>query len=307
MAGASPRSSFFALSYPHLSVCRPLIDSKNRLFALLAGCPSPNDQGDDTYQDTIDEVTDLFAKHGPSASGTGRRGPFVAVSTGVSFGGGQQRPGNLRNNKINSAICKDLLANLALRRIIGFTNGMFQTYAPALHSFYLQQLRLLWLSAAYLVPLLPQILTVFAACTFNFGPNTVTLPHVDAANLAWGWCCITALGNFDPSLGGHLILWDLKLVIRFPPGSTIMIPSALLRHSNVAVQQGERRYSFTQFTAGGLFRWVYNGNCSDRSFFERATADQLSAREEDRGARWEKGLKMFQVWNARTRTFESSL
>src|SRR6201996_4263351 len=71
--------------------------------------------------------------------------------------------------------------------------------------------------------------SVFAACTFNFG-RAVTIPHLDFANLAWGWCAITALGKFDPDRGGHLILWDLKLVIRFPPGSTIFIPSALLRH-----------------------------------------------------------------------------
>ncbi|KAJ7624191.1 hypothetical protein B0H17DRAFT_1151319 [Mycena rosella] len=54
---------------------------------------------------------------------------------------------------------------------------------------------------------------------------------------AWGWCSITALGDFDPNKGGHLILWDLRLAIRFPPGSTILIPSALLHHSNVAIQQ----------------------------------------------------------------------
>ncbi|KAJ7116137.1 hypothetical protein C8R43DRAFT_1138006 [Mycena crocata] len=41
-------------------------------------------------------------------------------------------------------------------------------------------------------------------------------PHVDAANLAWGWCCITTRGNFNLDLGRHLILWDLNLVIRFP-------------------------------------------------------------------------------------------
>ncbi|KAJ7620521.1 hypothetical protein DFH06DRAFT_1010638, partial [Mycena polygramma] len=43
---------------------------------------------------------------------------------------------------------------------------------------------------------------------------------------------------FDPNLGGHLILWDLNLVIRFPPGSSIFIPSALLRHSNVSALHG---------------------------------------------------------------------
>ncbi|KAJ6450537.1 hypothetical protein C8R47DRAFT_998853 [Mycena vitilis] len=287
-----------------LRVCRPLIDCKSRLFALLGGRPAPGSDGVDSYQDCVDDVTRLFDKYSPSASGDGRRGPFTAVSVGESFGGGQQRPGNLLNTKTNAAVCAAMLASHALTRIVGFSNGLFQSYAPNLHAFYSQQMRLLRRAARYLLPLFAETVSVFAACTFNFGPGTVTLPHVDAANLAWGWCCITAFGNFNPDLGGHLILWDLRLVIRFPPGSTIMIPSALLRHSNVAIQQGDTRYSFTQFTAGGLFRWVYNGHCSDKTFFLKSTPEQLRAREADRAQRWEDGLRMFQVWNPVTGLFE---
>ncbi|KAJ6550568.1 hypothetical protein DFH09DRAFT_925835, partial [Mycena vulgaris] len=92
---------------------------------------------------------------------------------------------------------------------------------------------------------------------------TVALPHINALNLAWGWCAITALGNFDPDASSHLILWDLRLIICFPPGSTILLPSVILHHSNVNIQEGESRYSFTQFTAAGLFRRVDNGFKSD--------------------------------------------
>jgi hypothetical protein len=116
---------------------------------------------------------------------------------------------------------------------------MFQSFALQLHQFYKEQMGLLHTAAPYLHRLFPDFVSVFAAATFNFGPNTITLLHVDAANLAWGWCCVTALGNFNPDLGSHLILWDLRLIIRFPPGSTIMIPSALLRHSNISIQQGK--------------------------------------------------------------------
>jgi hypothetical protein len=115
--------------------------------------------------------------------------------------------------------------------------------------------------------------SAFAAATLNFGPLTVTLPHIDALNLAWGWCAITALGFFNPDRGGHLVLWDLKLIIRFPPGSTILIPSAILRHSNIGIGPNERRYSFTQFTAAGLFRWVDNGFRSDLTVTEQIRDD----------------------------------
>ncbi|KAF8200627.1 hypothetical protein K438DRAFT_1436955, partial [Mycena galopus ATCC 62051] len=237
----------------------PLIDAKRRVFACLGGRPRPNEHGYDDYGCAIDAATELFSRESDKAHGDGRRGPFVAVTTGVSYGTGQRRPGVLLNSKANAVICAAMVAHWAIQRIAGFSNAIFQAHAPALHRFYKQQTRILFAAAPYLTRLFPETVSVFATCTFNFGPRTVTFPHVDAANLAWGWCSITALGQFNPDLGGHLILWDLNLVIRFPPGSTIMIPSALLRHSNVSIQQNETRYSFTQYTAGSLFRWVHNG------------------------------------------------
>ena len=70
--------------------------------------------------------------------------------------------------------------------------------------------------------------SVFPSATYNLGPRTVTYPHLDFLNAAFGWCGITALGSFDYKRGGHLILWDLGLVIKFPPGATIFIPSAIM-------------------------------------------------------------------------------
>ncbi|KAJ6470097.1 hypothetical protein C8R47DRAFT_988947, partial [Mycena vitilis] len=282
----------------------PLVDAKYRLFALLGGRPRPDADGHDEYEEVVQGATAMFDKNSAKARGDGRRGVFAAVSVGVSFGGGQRRPGVLLNTQTNAAITAGMIAHWSFVRVAQFSNVLFQAYAPGLHKFYKREMRTLYANAPYLRRLFLETVSVFAAATFNFGPNTVTFPHVDAANLVWGWCCITAFGSFNPDLGGHLILWDLRLIIRFPPGSTIMIPSALLRHSNISIQQGEHRYSFTQFTAGGLFRWVYNGNKSDKAFYEGASSDDVHRREADRAVRWEDGLQMFMVWNAETKQFE---
>jgi hypothetical protein len=77
----------------------------------------------------------------------------------------------------------------------------------------------------------------------------------------------------------------------------------LLRHSNVSIQQGERRYSFTQFTAGGLFRWVYNGNKSDKLFYDSTTDAQLQQQETNCACRWEQGLNMYMVYDESTQTY----
>ncbi|KAJ7650504.1 hypothetical protein FB45DRAFT_974371 [Roridomyces roridus] len=96
--------------------------------------------------------------------------------------------------------------------------------------------------------------SAFAACTFNF-MNVVTEKHLDFGNMAAGLY-----------RGGHLILWELKLIICFPPGSTILVPSSIVTHSNTLIAPGEIRHSFTQYTAGALFRWASNGNTTDDAF-----------------------------------------
>lgn len=107
-------------------------------------------------------------------------------------------------------------------------------------------------------------------------------------------CAITSLGPFDYKRGGHLILWDLELVIEFPPGSTILIPSATLRHSNVALgKAGDKRYSFTQYTAGGLFRWVDHGFQTEYSYRAKSSEEEKLAEMKRMEKRWEMGLGLF--------------
>jgi hypothetical protein len=137
----------------------------------------------------------------------------------------------------------------------------------------------------------------FSCAAFNFGPNVWTFKHRDVLNLAFGWCAIQALGKFDATKfdatkGGHLILWDLKLVIEFPAGALILIPSATLSHSNVPVQPGDKRVSFTQFTLGGLFRYVNNGYRTKREVAE-ADPEEYTRLVEEKQSPWETGLEMF--------------
>ncbi|KAK7022815.1 hypothetical protein VNI00_016942 [Paramarasmius palmivorus] len=137
---------------------------------------------------------------------------------------------------------------------------------------------------------LPFSKCVFAAFTVNFGPETICHPHLDLKNLAYGWCAITALGDFDWRCGGHLVLWDLKLVIEFPPGTTIFIPSALITHSNTSISPGEKRYSFTLYSAGGLFRWVEHGFVTEKIYQATlAKAQALVAGV----SRWVSGFALF--------------
>jgi hypothetical protein len=142
-------------------------------------------------------------------------------------------------------------------RIAGHQSSAFAYWAPKLYRFYADTVTRLNANDPSLIFNFPN--SIFACSTYNFGPQTVSLEHIDFSNYIAGWCGITALGRFNYKLGGHLVLWDLKLVLEFPPGWTILIPSAYLRHSNTCIAADETRYSFTQYTAGGIFRYVADG------------------------------------------------
>jgi len=79
-------------------------------------------------------------------------------------------------------------------------------------------------------------------------------------------------------------------MIEFPPGATILIPSAIVTHFNMPVEENETRHSFTQYAAGGLFRWVDNKFMTAARCKEMLTEQEWKAREAADANRWSFGL-----------------
>ncbi|KAJ7840297.1 hypothetical protein B0H14DRAFT_2587526 [Mycena olivaceomarginata] len=73
-----------------------------------------------------------------------------------------------------------------------------------------------------------------------------------------------------------------------------ILASALVRHSNVPIRTHKKRLSITQYTAGGLFRWVRNG-CKTDTVFQCSVSEEKAARSTEDAQRWEEGVKMFSV------------
>ncbi|KIJ11060.1 hypothetical protein PAXINDRAFT_85089, partial [Paxillus involutus ATCC 200175] len=84
------------------------------------------------------------------------------------------------------------------------------------------------------------------AASFNCGGRAFTVCHTNSPNLSYGLCAVWAGDSYDPKKGGHLILFKLGLVVEFPPGATIFIPSSIVSHGNIPIQEGETWVSFTQ-------------------------------------------------------------
>ncbi|PPQ82213.1 hypothetical protein CVT26_009203 [Gymnopilus dilepis] len=249
----------------------PLIDNEDRVIGVCAGIPKNAKDWDALQRHAASLLENARGKlKFDQKDKDNRRGKFSAINIGISHGGGQPYPKALEQDAANAQVLEELMEDESFKRISGFAAGAFSTWAPRLHKYENdclseiiendnklrrenrhpspngEPLRRNWPNSPW------------ASAALNFGPQTVCCRHADYGNLAFGWCCITALGDFDYTKGGHLILWDLKLVVEFPPGSTILIPSSAIHHSNTRIQSGEHRYSFTQYSSGGLFRWRDN-------------------------------------------------
>jgi len=131
------------------------------------------------------------------------------------------------------------------------------------------------------------------------GPRTVCYKHKDFANLAYGLCSVTSLGRFDPTKGGHLILWELGIVVEFPPSSTILLMSALVSHSNTTIEKNKTRYSVAHYIAGALFRWAKNGFQKTEELYNsipRSTCENLEFLD---SFLWEYGLSLLPTFPVR--------
>ncbi|KAH6884700.1 hypothetical protein BKA70DRAFT_1445725 [Coprinopsis sp. MPI-PUGE-AT-0042] len=285
---------------------RPIVDPETgRIFMVLVSPP-----GDPSYQEACTKCFELLRDW--SCKGTftvdelqHRRGAFPAVNISTSYGQGSKRPGNLKNR--DEAMARDLLRNPHVQRIAAFASGellprspllgpglcdaaTLSTWAPGFYHYAKTKLDSLF---AHMPNLRRNFLkSVYPRAAFNLGDDVCTFVHLDVMNCPFGWCSIQALGTFDHTKGGHLVLPDLKLVIEFPSTTLIFMPSATLRHANTPIQKGESRASFTQYCPGGLFRYVDNGFKTEK---------QLKASDPDRyeevmalkESRWETGLGLW--------------
>ncbi|TFK70510.1 hypothetical protein BDN72DRAFT_766374, partial [Pluteus cervinus] len=240
-----------------------ILDDQERVVAALAGRPK-----DPAWGEVATGAAELCTGIRERGEDLGlfqdehtshRRGDFTALSIGVSHGGGQTRPSNLFHPTKRRELLKTLLEDKSIQRIAGFQSSSLSVYAPKMSTYYNTTLKSLFQHPDFRHLSSNFHNSIFPATMFNLGPKCITHEHTDPGNVAFGLCAITALGNFNPKTSGLLILYDLKLLIQFPPASTILIPSAIFRHGNTPIQDGEDRMSMTQYSAGGLFRYVRHG------------------------------------------------
>ncbi|TFK63215.1 hypothetical protein BDN72DRAFT_803478 [Pluteus cervinus] len=277
-----------------------ILDTDGRIIAALVGGPL----GDTTWpriaHDAYKTMQEILAKAiedglVPETELHHRRGNFLTLPAGVSYGGGQVRPGNLRHPPKIEELIQFLLKDKAIRRIAGFQTSAFAFYAPKIFREIQEAMNKLFGRYSDLERNFSN--SIYPAVTFNCGPETACLEHVDHGNAPNSLCAITALGDFDWKKGGHLVLFSLGIVVPLPPGSLALISSATIRHGNTPIQPGEKRGSMTQYCAGGLLRWVAYGFQSARSLSTTPLGPEFIKKiEGEPGERWKRLLNSFSTW-----------
>ncbi|KZP19050.1 hypothetical protein FIBSPDRAFT_744449 [Athelia psychrophila] len=288
-----PPPRTFSLRSRTISKPIGILDDAGRIIAVLAGRPSKDSGAGDDWVKVVAGLEAAINKLQRQCSFTAkdrdhRRGPHPAKAVGVSHGGGQTQPSVLDlGSKKNERAMDAFRCDPSVIRAAHFGSAAFSAYAPRLYERYCDYFERLRAHDPTLVWNFPK--SVFPAMTVNFGPNAVCYDHLDFGNAAAGWCAITSAGSYNPKLGGHLVLFDIDLIIEFPPGSTILIPSSIMRHGNTPVQDGETRVGITQYAAGGLFRYVDHGFSTQDKADPEVRARVLAGA----GSRFEKLLSLY--------------
>ncbi|KAF6750834.1 hypothetical protein DFP72DRAFT_817224 [Ephemerocybe angulata] len=227
---------------------------------------------DPLFMKSADRATEAILKVAEGAEFTEeerehkRASDSAALNMGIYYGRGATKLGNMANGR-HAEMLEVLVSDPDISRIAGFADydkicltlfaALFKFWMPRVYTDIEEKLNRLYECDPTLKKNWDS--SVYPCAVFNFGPRVACKIHKDSSNALQTFCAITALGNYNPKLGGHLYLKELGIFIQFLPGSTILIPSALLSHANTPVAPHKIRVLFMLFVPGGLIHFVDNG------------------------------------------------
>ncbi|KAG6904934.1 hypothetical protein DXG01_006133 [Tephrocybe rancida] len=219
------------------------------------------------------------------------KGKFPILKWGFSHGGGRCMPMDMNLPSSNNfELTEEVMSDPDFGRLARQVSSIFAYWAPRLHAHYAETKKAIcdwdpelkhWLGC------------VFAAFVCNLGPQAICYKHQDGANLPYGWCCVTPLGNFDPTKGGHIILWNIGIAVECPPFCHFFLPSSSIVHSNIAIHPNETRLSVTHYSTGPLFQFAERGMRLEKEFARTASKEELKASAEKDEGHWKFGLSLF--------------
>ncbi|KAJ7791303.1 hypothetical protein B0H14DRAFT_2395735, partial [Mycena olivaceomarginata] len=232
-----------------------ILDRKGRIIGVLIAPPLPGEDWDPVLKAAtaaMREARDKMAfpagaYHHRQAYAEGEG--FPTCTRGCAFGGGRERVGNIKASSAkNTTAMEELLDNLSVIRMATYPIPHFQTLCyPIFADYHATKQTVLQKTCPCTAPS-PAAPSPTSLPTSAPSPSPRPTPTLVTKPTG---CALSApLGDFNADQGGHLVCWDYDLIVRFPPGCSILIPSAVVTHSNTPIQDGEERFSLIQYSAG---------------------------------------------------------
>ncbi|KAJ7206969.1 hypothetical protein C8J57DRAFT_1099455, partial [Mycena rebaudengoi] len=121
---------------------------------------------------------------------------------------------------------------------------------------------------------------------------------LDTLYLARSVCRVTCSGNFNATKGTHFYMKQFQLVVEFPSGSSLLIPSTPINHGNTLLQPGKDHYSMTQYAAVVLFCWAAYRYQSTKSLLSHPGGEELRDMYDGvPGTCWEWALSLYSKYD----------
>ncbi|KAJ7431197.1 hypothetical protein B0H11DRAFT_2262220 [Mycena galericulata] len=189
-----------------------------------------------------------------------------AIRSGVTYDRTLQRPRNVErmenHNLQNMVVLAGLRYSPSIQAITSYQNAVLKQAAPRL-----------WNDARRVIDAVvsndqtlnlpmklanegPHQPTAFSELEYRF--SVPELPRTEPNDHPPAFRAITSVGNYLYH-EGKLILWQLRIVLDFPPGSTFIFPAGVVRYSFTQVEKPGWQMIITQSCSAGLHGFVANG------------------------------------------------
>ncbi|KAJ3558877.1 hypothetical protein NP233_g11408 [Leucocoprinus birnbaumii] len=192
----------------------PLLDSEERVFMVLAGQPrSPEYAADckELYKLITGTLTTAAANPKyPEKFLHHKRGDYTTLDAGITYAQGMTTISNRSLMSIAQSAANAILGSSLSNQVVGHLETVHATFAPRLYQYVRRYVRKLFKKSRYRKKLRRLNKGSFFTCASpHSGPKAVTTCHTDEMNLGFAWCGVVNVGEFDPVLGGHLVLEEL--------------------------------------------------------------------------------------------------
>ncbi|KAJ6450348.1 hypothetical protein C8R47DRAFT_1230309 [Mycena vitilis] len=272
---------------------RAFVDLHDRIAAFFVGPPHERTRWENTIMAATDVMSHAYRHldmHGIEDH---------TLRAGFRYGAkGVERPQNLVNNDANMVILTELRHSPVIQEIISFQNATMKMLASSL-----------WESAHDAITAVmdndttlrlpfhqclgePTQSTAFAQVEYTFAIDN-SYPQLHPRDHPTGWTVFTSVGNYDANESA-LILWDQRRMVRFPPGSTFLLPAGLFRYSFTGVSDESSRMLISQSFDGEICRFL-----QDDMFYEPKAPSFVTdeAWEADRQRRAEEAVSKYPTLN----------